>query len=443
MTEIQLTSDNQGHTLHNVQVFSPNDEWIVYDSRNIDSEIGSTKTINMVNVETQEIKLLYQTESPTQYGPGVGAAAFSPTRDQVIFIHGVRNISKEKPYGIARRTGVSISIQKPFQPRFMDARNIVPPFTPGALRGGTHAHSWSGDGRWISFTYNDYVIEQLSKTDSSIHDLRTIGVMTPQKVTVDDDVTKENNSGEMFSVLVAEVVDNPTWGSDEIDKAFDEGWIGEKGYQRMDGTWQEKAIAFQGNTRNKIGQVITEVFVVDLPSDVKQARLSKPIEGTVNSRPNVPKGITQRRITYSETGIVGPRHWLRTTPDGSLIAFLSKDDAGTIQIYAVSPHGGARIQLTNHEFSVQGPFNFSPDGKWIAYVADNDILVTNLSNGKSHRLTNLKNNGHEPVGAPVWSNKGDKIAYNRYVNSGSNSFLQIFLLHLNLPSFETKGKITD
>ena len=40
-------------------------------------------------------------------------------------------------------------------PIFIDARDVTAPFTPGALRGGTHAHAWSGDGKWISFTYQD------------------------------------------------------------------------------------------------------------------------------------------------------------------------------------------------------------------------------------------------------------------------------------------------
>jgi hypothetical protein len=429
-TEIQLTSASQGHTLHNTQVFSPNDEWIVYDSRNKDFEIRSTRTISMVNVNTKEIKQLYQ----TQYGPGVGAATFSPTEDRIIFIHGVRNISKEKPYSLTRRTGVGIWIQDPFLPHFMDARDIMPPFTPGALRGGTHAHTWSGDGEWISFTYNDYIIEQLSQTDSSMQDLRTIGVMVPQNVWVEEDDNDENNSGEMFSIVVAEVIDHPTPGSDEINKAFDEGWIGKNGYRKADGKQQEKSIAFQGNTRNKDGQYITEVFVLDLPADLTQAKNSLPLEGTITTRPNVPKGVTQRRITYSEIGIVGPRHWLRTTSDGSLIAYLSKNDAGHIQIYGVSPEGGIPKQLTNHEFSIQGPFNFSPDGKYIAYPADNDIFVTNVANNKSYRLTNLKYVKSETVGAPIWSNKGDKIAYNRYVRNGDNDFLQIFLLHLKFPS---------
>src|SRR5690606_10296582 len=146
-----------------------------------------------------------------------------------------------KPYGMTRRTGVAIDINHPGKPIFMDARDITPPFTQGALRGGTHAHSWSGDGRWVSFTYNDYVMEQLAKKDASIRDLRTVGIMVPGDVEVVQDNTLESNSGARFSVIVTEVTENPEWGSNEIDKAFDECWIGKAGYQRADGGWQAKA----------------------------------------------------------------------------------------------------------------------------------------------------------------------------------------------------------
>lgn len=128
----------------------------------------------------------------------------------------------------------------------MDSRDIQAPYTPGALRGGTHAHTWSGDGQWISFTYNDYVLEQLPKTDSSILDLRTVGVMVPQAVEVKTDTDSlENFSGKMFSVVAAEVVNNPRCGSDEIDKAFDETWIGKNGYINRLGNRQKKRLLFR------------------------------------------------------------------------------------------------------------------------------------------------------------------------------------------------------
>jgi hypothetical protein len=41
----------------------------------------------------------------------------------------------------------------------LDARDLTPPFTSGAMRGGTHVHVFSGDGGRISFTYNDYLVD--------------------------------------------------------------------------------------------------------------------------------------------------------------------------------------------------------------------------------------------------------------------------------------------
>ena len=96
----------------------------------------------MVNTTTKVIKTIYSTTNQSKYGPGVGAVTFSPVEDRVLFIHGIRNADKENPYTYARRTGVSVLIDKPGFGEFLDARNITPPFTPGALRGGTHAHSW-------------------------------------------------------------------------------------------------------------------------------------------------------------------------------------------------------------------------------------------------------------------------------------------------------------
>jgi len=431
---LQLTHDASGHTIHNTECFSPDDQWIVYDGRNYDSLISSTGNISMVKIKTGEIRELYHTTHQTSYGPGVGAATFSPTAKRVIFIHGIRNSDKNNPYDFTRRTGMAIDVAKPFHPIFMDARDITPPFTPGALRGGTHAHNWSADGEWVSFTYNDYIMQQLEKTDASLKDLRTVGVMVPgHPVYVAEDSLQENNSGKMFAVVVAEVTENPKPGSDEIDRAFDEGWIGSKGYRKNNGKWQRRAIAFQGEVVNSDGSRKTEVFVADLPGDVTKATPGKPLEGTTTSRPNVPAGVRQRRITYTSNGVQGPRHWLRTTRDGSLIAFLTKDDEGIVQLFGVSPNGGNIRQFSFNDFSIQGPFNFSPDGKYVAYLADNSVFVTELSTGESQRLTPSVSNAQKVTGSVVWSNNGLMLAFNKYVKDKATGklFLQIFVVKLN------------
>jgi len=421
--EIQLTHDAYGHFLNSTQAFSPDDQWIVYDTRNNDGGIGVTGAIEMVNISGEAPKLLYKTKNQTKFGPGVGAATFSPVAQRVLFIHGIRNANEDQPYGMSRRTGVAVDIDKPGEPIFMDARNIKAPFTPGALRGGTHAYSWSGDGEWICFTYNDYPIEQLSKADSAYRDLRTIAVMAPGKVTVITDSTEENNSGEKFSAVVAVVTETPRPGSDEIDKAFDEGWVGKKGYQKADGTWQNRAVAFQGNVRGEHNETFTEIFIADIPDDITRAKEGLPLEGTVATRPHTPEGCHQRRLTRIEGGISGPRHWLKSVSDGSLILFLNKDADGVVQVYGVSPNGGAVKQITFNSFSVEGPINISPDDKSVAYIADNSVFVTDITNGNTQRLTN-SHTEEKPEGAVIWSNNGKMLTFNKRVNG----FYQIFLI---------------
>lgn len=422
--EKQLTFDSQGHFLNTTQCFSPDGQWLVYDNRNDDAQIGSTGTIAMVNIKTGEIKELYHTQNQTVYGPGVGAATFSPVKNRVIFIRGISNANAQKPYSFTRRTGVAIDIDKPGVPVFMDARDIDPPFTPGALRGGTHAHAWSGDGQWLSFTYNDYVIEQLGKTDSAVKDLRVVGVMFPKKVVVKQNNNGENFSGEMYATIVTKVTENPKPGSDDIDKAFDEGWVGKNGYQTGDGTWQKRAIVFQGNVRDEHGHTQTEVFVVDLPDNLTKAQIDQPIQGNSTSRPGVPWGVSQRRITFTKTGIIGPRHWLRTTPDGSLICFLLKDNAGFINIFGVSPNGGAIRQVTFNKFDVQSGFNISPNGRALAYVADGVIVISDIASGKSHKIITKE----KPYGNVVWSPNGQTLAFNSYIKKEDQNYFQIMLL---------------
>lgn len=426
--EVQITHGEIGHTLNTGQVFSADNEWIVFDHRNNDGDIKITGSIGVVNLKTGSEKTIYTVPNQTQYGPGVGAASFSPKANKVIFIQGIRNADVEKPYDFTRRTGVAIDLAAPEQPIFMDARNVEKPFTPGALRGGTHAHSWSADGSMISFTYNDYVMEQLAKTNPQVKDLRTIGLMFPKKVQVPNAANVENNNGEMFAVLAATVTENPRLGSDEIDKAFDECWIGKDGYVNTDGIRQRKAIAYQGNVRDKKGNTITEVFIADIPNDLSREVFDESIAGTENTRPAVLQSIKQRRITFSEKGVKGPRHWLRSNVDGSLIFFLSEDEESLVQVFGVSPNGGAIRQITYNKFSITSPINISPDGLYLSYLADQSVFITEIATGTSHRMTKKYNAPEQLNGAVVWSNDGKTLAFNRYVKTDKGCFLQIFLL---------------
>ena len=209
MHEIPLTNGKHGHTLNATQIFSPDGKWLVFDTRNDDTHISRTGSICKLNITTKEIIEIYKTKNQSMHGPGVGAAAWNPVNDQIIFIHGLLNCNEEKPYGFTRRFGAIISgnheagenaeIGVRQQCYHAEGRNIQEPFTKGALRGGTHAHTWSADGKWISFTYNDYLMECLEKTSSSERkDLRTIGVMT-----MVENIHEDHEAGENAEIEVS------------------------------------------------------------------------------------------------------------------------------------------------------------------------------------------------------------------------------------------------
>lgn len=433
MEEVQLTRHSYGHMLNSLQVFSPDDQWIVYDTRNDQTHIGRTCCLEKVNVNTGEVVKLYSAPGQTLHGPGVGAPAWHPTEPKVVFIHGLLNCDESKPYGFTRRFGALLD-ETTGQVVAADAR-ATDVLVPGALRGGTHAHSWSGDGKWMAFTYNDVLMEKLeASSNGKVRDLRTIGVMSPAASVSVANESGENFSGQYFTAVAATVVDNPTPGSDEVEKAFDECWVGTNGYTRKDGSRQTRAIAFQGHVRDASGQLVTEVFVSDIPDDITLAG-DAPLEGTPSTRPNVPRGLNQRRITHTTDrkfpGVQGPRCWLRSSPDGSTIYFLMKDDNEVVQVYSASVLGDDLRQVTNLPVSVQGQFNVSPDGLHLALIADNSIWIHDLAAADAKRLTARSDDAQAPLSAVVWNKAGTLLAYNRFVEDGSGNWLQIFTLRVN------------
>ncbi len=436
MKEIQLTHEPYGHMLNSTQAFSPDDQWIVYDTRNDQTHIGRTCCIEKVNRRTGEVVRLYSVPGQSLHGPGVGAPAWHPHADRLIFIHGLLNCSASRPYGFTRRFGALWDAQSPDTVVPAEARAVNPPLIAGALRGGTHAHSWSGDGEWISFTYNDFILERLEHTSGSeVKDLRTIGVMSPVAAVSVASEDAENFSGRYFTVVAATVTENPRPGTDDIDKAFDECWIGENGYIRSDGSRQKRAIAFQGNVRTEAGEVLTEVFVTDIPEDITTPRAGMPLEGSSSLRPAVPQGLVQRRLTFTADrtfpGVQGPRCWLRSSPDGSEIYFLMKDDEGIVQVHSVPVLGGAIRQVTRLPASVQSQFNVSPDGGYIALIADNSVWICDVRNAGTRRLTPRSDDATAPVSTVLWNKRGDCLVYNRYVHGSDGRWLQIFRLDLN------------
>jgi len=431
LLEQQVTRSRHGHILTNIGVWSPDSRWLVYDVRSDLPGAGfDGERIEMVNVESGEVRVLYQSKN----GARCGVVTFHPHEWKVVFILGPENPTPDWEYSMWHRQGVIVETARPGMTKNLDARDVVAPFTAGALRGGSHVHVWDAAGQWVSFTYEDHVLAQFTQPSATNDiNLRNIGVSVPGRAVRVGKAHPRNQDSDFFTVLVTRTTANPRPGSDEINKAFEEGWVGTNGYVRADGTRQKRALAFQGNVVLADQKIISEVFIADLPEDVTIAG-DGPLQGTSTKMPCPPRGTTQRRLTFTAgrkfPGLQGPRHWLRASPDGARIAFLMKDDAGTVQFWTVSPNGGEPSQVTRNLWSISSAFTWSPDGQFLAHAMDNSVCVSNVRTGKTTRLTSRSTNEFAPrAEACVFSPDSKKLAFLRRVADFDN-FNQIFTVTL-------------
>ncbi len=427
--ERQITFTPGGHILTNAAVWSPDSRRLVYDTRSdADGAIFDGTRIETVDMETGATACLYESRN----GACCGVATFHPCLSQVVFILGPECPTADWQYAPAHRQGVVVDTAFPGEAMPLDARNLVFPFTPGALRGGSHVHQFSAasphEEAWVSFTYNDALLpNDIPETPIQERDLRGVGISVPIGAVRVPQTHPRNHDGSHFSVLVTRLTAQPAPGSDAILSAVEEGWIGTRGYRRADGRWQRRALAFQGTVVTPTGQEIREVFLVDVPDDVTHAPDDAPLTGTAHLRPRPPLGTVQQRLTCTADrrfpGIQGVRHWLRSTPDGSQIAFLMRDDAGIVQIWTAATVGGALRQITRDAWNVASAFTWHPDGTRLAYIADNSLFVVEADTGQSHRLTPRCADADAPLPlACVFSPDGRHIAYLRRVLLSSALF---------------------
>jgi hypothetical protein len=363
-------------------------------------------------------------------------ATWHPREAKVVFIVGPEFPSAEWDYGPARRQGVVVDAHRPGVAVNLDARDLMPPFTPGALRGGSHVHVFSPDGARVSFTYEDHVLSQFPDGDTA-HDgnQRNVGVSVIGKPVTVPKTHVRNHDGSAFSVVVTRTTAHPRPGSDDISRAFEDGWVGTGGYLRADGTRQRYALAFQGQVVTARGETISEVFIVDLPGDLT-APGDGPLEGTATRRPAPPQGTTQRRLTFTPArrypGIRGPRHWLRSSPDGSRIGFLMGDDDGVVQFWTVSPNGGDPVRVTRNPHPVASAFTWHPDGRRVAFVADGRVCVSDLTTGVTTPLTSSCDRATAPrAEACVFSPDGSRIAFIRRMPTEGGMSNQIWVVTLD------------
>lgn len=432
MAERQLTTAPHGHILTNAAVWSPDGAWLVYDVRSdaAGSRFDGTR-IERVEVATGRVEVLHE----SLRGACCGVATTSPVDDRVVFILGPEDPTPDWTYGPARRQGVVVHCGRPGEALPLDARDLAAPFTPGALRGGSHVHQFSPDGRLVSFTYEDALLDALPP-GSGERNLRAVGVSVAGRAVAVPPAHPRNHSGSAWSVLVTGLADAPAPGSDQIGRACEEAWIGAAGYRRADGSRQRRALVFQGTVVAADGRAVVELFVVDLPDDdAPQGALDRPgagpLCGTERTRPRPPAGVVQRRLTVTtdrvHPGLQGPRHWPRSNPDGTRIAFLSRDDRGIVQLSTVGPQGGAPRAVTSGGASVDSAFTWTPDGTRIACVIDGRVCLVDARDGAVEPLT-ARDAGPGPrPEACVVSPDGRRVAFVRPVGSAHGTFNQVFV----------------
>ncbi len=426
-TERQLTHAPHGHVLTNVNVWSPDSRWIVYDVRTQDSAFTGTR-IEQVNIDSGAVQLLYESRD----GAACGVVTYHPQAAKVVFIHGPENPSAEWTYGASRRRGAVVEVAHPGVVRPLDAMTYAPPFKPGALRGGSHVHVFSPDGACVSYTYEDDVLARLGSTGDHDRNQRTVGVAVPagpEGVQVGR-THPRNHDGDFFNVIVARTVDRPRPGSDDINKAWEEGWVA--------GPAGRRALAFLGQVTAADGREHAEVFIADLPADLTRVGAG-PLEGTARRRPAPPQGVTQRRLTFTADrkfpGVVtSPRHWVRASPDGRALAFLMKDDAGVGQFWTVAPAGGPPRQVTQHATGIASAFTWSPDGTRLAHVLDGCVCVTEVATGRVTRLTERGSDATAPLAlACVFSPDGRHIAFLRNLTRDGATFSHVCVVSVPSP----------
>jgi len=389
----QITTASRHHQLTNIHCWTADSQWLVFDVRPSGASFTGD-TIERVNVQTGVVEVLYQAHS----GAHVGVVTVHPHDEKYVFIHGPENPDADWRYDFHHRRGVITAQGKTTN---LDAMDITAPFTPGALRGGSHVHVFSPNGENVSFTYNDHVMHE---RDARL-DLRNIGVAVPFGPVQPQGAHPREYAGSHWCALVSRTTPTPVPGSDDINRAYEEGWVG------------NNRLAFIGDTLSDAGEKVPELFIVTLPDSEQRWKQAgdAPLEGTPTTLPAPPKGVSQQRLTFTHQrvwpGLVNvPRHWVRSHPQATQIAFLMRDEAGIVQLWLISPQGGEPRQLTHTTTGIQSAFSWHPSGEALGFMLDDRLARCDARTGKVTFLTSDHANSPS-ADAVVFSPDGHSIAW--------------------------------
>jgi hypothetical protein len=391
----QRTFGDYGHFLNHRQAISHCGRYLVYDTRNADSDIAKTTRIESLDLSDNTVRILYDTHSQSIHGPGVGAVVCHPLRSTLVFIHGLTHCDELQPYAMTRRFGACLHV-KPSDPNSTPTSKLVSiesrsPQTTipwGVLRGGTHAHSFSPDGRWISFTYNDALAPE--------H--RTVGFAIVDRWDSDSDARTELHppkfEEEFKGIGWAALILVP---DQAIESAREECWVPHP---------TRKQLAFLGRVPNRSqnrsqnpgDRWVDEVFLAQLPAIAdrwpRMLDRQTPVAHRSGAQLASPPGIQIRRLTHTESepypGVQGPRHWLMASNCGNWIYTLRKDPQGTVRIVRVrvpddqedSQEDSNSEWISNNEESITHPPAIDAATGRISYLTGKRLTILDTTTGQ-------------------------------------------------------------
>ncbi|MBI2687262.1 MAG: DUF3748 domain-containing protein [Acidobacteria bacterium] len=419
--EWQLTVSPISKLLDNNDNFSRDGRFLVYDTRDtFGGGIGNGTTIMKVSVTTGLENLVYAPASVfgALSAPGLGAASYSPVSDEIVFIHGplLSEVADLGYYGATNRHGGVATGDGSGDIRFIDCRDVKSEVTPrGALRGGSHRHEWSADGKRVGFTYDDALFPTYG---------RTIGFMLPNE--------KAPCGASHWAALLVPVVPTTTSKPGDIERAADDSWVGAQGLMR----------AFIGNVKEADGKVTSSLFIVDVPANVD---ITTADSGSKTRYLAPPAGTRIRRLTATPAaGIV------RGSLDGTRVGYFATAQDGSRQVFLINSQGSDQsqdplmrpIQATSLPRGATGGLRWHPSGNSIAVLSDNGVAAICVKPGAQFgKMRWLTQHGPQVPAADalVWSRDGRRLAFNRRVPTydadgklvkdfGGNDFRQIFLV---------------
>lgn len=439
----QRTFEAYGHFLNHRQAQSHDGTSLVYDTRNADPDIPKTRRIEAIDLTDNSVRVLYDTHSDQPYGPGVGAVVADPCNPRVLFIHGLKNCCAENPYTMGRRFGAICSLNDQHSSNAsispLESRSMTASVPWGCLRGGSHAHSFSPDGRWVSFTYNDAWVAQhhpswdrrtigfalLPPTHNVCDNSQSSGMLpTASSTSKDNRATAENFRGLGWASLALNptepmtpsqsTAEHPLANDDRSESAScewarEECWVPNPLRLAFIGRISPPAmpINMKMPTNIAIPTNIEEVFIAEFPEDA--LRYPQRLQGYVPTDPvtgrlQPPPGIRIRRLTYSDSdltsrertnalgfchelapkdyskrGIQGPRHWLLASPCGAWIFGLFRDTTECVRLVRICSRTGALRPISKPGFSITHPPAIDPSGRFASLLANQTLHLLDLT----------------------------------------------------------------